>query len=97
MSEDALIDFYRMVREDEALMQRLSSCRDLGTLITALRTEAASRGFEISADTVGEALSDIKSFIDIANDDELTDLELELVSAGAAITDQGGPKGGWGP
>ncbi|WP_162305875.1 Nif11-like leader peptide family natural product precursor [Oleisolibacter albus] len=95
MSEAALIEFYRLVREDEAVMGRLAACRTPEELVAAVVEESARRGLSVDAPSVELALSDLKSFIDLANDDALTDLELEIVSAGSGAIGGYGSKDGW--
>lgn len=89
MTEEVLVAFYRQIRENDALMRRLFACPDDANLIAAVLREAEASGFSFQPADVELVLSDLTSFIAIANDDELTDHELELVAAGGSQYGQG--------
>ena len=79
-----LTEFYRSVRDDEALMARLGEIGSVDTLIDETMAEARARGVTLTAEDVRAALADPEGFLAVAVGDELTDSELELVSAGMA-------------
>lgn len=80
----ALMEFYRSVRDDAALMARVAETDSADALIGLATAEARARGVTLSPDEIRAALADPEGFFAVAVGDELSDSELELVAAGAA-------------
>lgn len=82
-----VIEFYKKVRADQDLIKALSEGQTVEEFSDIAVKKAAEIDIQLErADVVG-ALDDLKGLItEAANDDELTDLELELVAAGIPMT-----------
>ena len=82
MSTENLQSFYRRFRDDEALAE-LQSLGDVDAYASAIVALGSENGFAFDAEEVKAALDDPQAFLgDALEGDELSDLELEYVSAG---------------
>ena len=81
-----VIDFYKFARTNPEIVTQLSAERDPEAFLARAVEAGREAGFDFSLEEARLELTDLPQLInDIANDDELTDFELELVSAGSLI------------
>lgn len=86
-----IIDFYATLRSDAQLVQTFMSCESAEQLLDLATTEAQKRGFHFTKEEAIAAGMNIEALSSgSANDDELNDFELELISAGTQIKCSGG-------
>ncbi len=87
MTNGENVRFYTAIRGDAETLARLGAARDEADLIELIMDEAQSRGFALTEDLVRAGLADLGGLIkEAANGDELTELELEIVSGGAMFS-----------
>ena len=85
----SVCDFYSIIRTDNDILSRLSAIEDGAVFIETIGDLAKERGIILTAEEIGQAMSSFDEVIqNVANDDELTDFELELVAAGVPIVCQ---------
>ncbi|MBD9650260.1 hypothetical protein IB267_18090 [Ensifer sp. ENS09] len=81
------VRFYAAIRGDAETLARLGAATSEAELIELIMDEAQSRGFELTADLVRAGLSDLAGLMrEAANGEELTELELEIVSGGTMFS-----------
>ena len=81
-----VIEFYKKVRTDKGLIEALSEGKTAEEFYTIAVDKAAEVGITLQEDDVKEACEKFGELrVLAANDDELTEFELEMVSAGATI------------
>jgi hypothetical protein len=82
-----VIEFYKKVRADQGLIDALSEGKTVEEFTEIAVEKAAEIGILLEAADVVAALGQFKAVIEkAANDDELTEVELELVAAGVPPT-----------
>lgn len=81
-----VIEFYKKVRADQGLIKALSEGKTTEEFSEIAVEKAAEMGIELEMSDVIAATGQFKNVIAAANDDELTDLELELIAAGIPVT-----------
>lgn len=82
-----VIEFYKKVRADQGLIDALSEGKTAEEFSEIAVKKAAEIGIQLETADVAAALGQFKAVIEkAANDDELTELELELVAAGVPPT-----------
>ena len=78
-----VVDFYKFARTNPEIIAKLSEKCDQEVFLARTVEAGQAAGFSFSLEEARHGLADISQLVeDIANDDELTDFELELVSAG---------------
>jgi hypothetical protein len=81
-----VIEFYKKVRTDKGLIEALSEGQTAEEFYTIAVNKAAEAGISLHVDDVKEACEKYGELCELAaNDDELTDFELEMVSAGGTM------------
>lgn len=81
-----IIEFYRAVRQDQPLFDQLVTMQDADQLVEAVMSAGPKFGFDLTQDDVRQGLNSLTEIIaEVGNDEELTDFELEFVSAGGNI------------
>ncbi len=84
MAHDPSLEFYKIVRTTPELWQDLAAAPDTETLVAKVTTLSGAHGITLSPDDIRAALADLPKLIsETADDEELSDEELELVAAGA--------------
>ena len=79
-------DFYRIARTDDEILDRLSGIQDEAVFIGAIEDIARERGFTLTSEEIRLAIFNLTEIMQsVANDDELTDFELEMIAAGIPI------------
>lgn len=81
-----VIEFYKKVRADQGLIEALSEGKTTEEFSEIAVKKAAEMGITLEMSDVIAATGQFKHVISVANDDELTDFELELVAAGVPQT-----------
>lgn len=82
-----IIEFYKKVRTDQGLIEALSEGKSTEEISAIAIEKAAEMGIELEPAEVGEAIGSFdKLATAAANDDELTDFELELIAAGYGVS-----------
>ena len=82
-----VIEFYKKVRADQGLIEALSEGQTVEEISEIAVKKASEMGIQLNTADVVAALGRFKELItEAANDDELTELELELVAAGIPQT-----------
>ena len=82
-----VIEFYQRVRADQGLIEALSEGKTAEEFSEIAVKKAAEIGIQLETADVAAALDQFKKVIaTAANDDELTEIELELVAAGVPPT-----------
>lgn len=83
MTDTSSVQFYAAIRKDPETLARIAAAASEAELIELLMDEAEKRGFTATADMVKSALADLGSIVEqAAGSDELTEMELEIVSGG---------------
>ncbi len=83
---DAVMEFYKVARRDNEMVSLLAGIEDETLFISTVVKLGREKGFVFTAEEAGAAISQFEGFIEhAANDDELTDFELEMVAAGIPI------------
>lgn len=78
-----VIEFYKKVRDDKGLQEALSEGKTAGDVAEIAVAKAGEMGIQLEKGDVVAALGQFKDLVKtVANDDELTDYELELAAAG---------------
>ena len=79
-------DFYRIARTDDEILDRLSGIQDEAVFIGTIEDIARERGFSLTSEEIRLAIFNLTEIVQsVANDDELTDFELEMIAAGIPI------------
>jgi len=82
-----VIEFYKKVRADQGLIEALSEGQTVEEISEIAVKKASEMGIQLNTADVVAALGRFKELItEAANDDELTELDLELVAAGIPQT-----------
>ncbi len=82
-----VIEFYKKVRTDQGLIEALSEGQTAAQVSEIAVKKAAEMGITLETTDVIAALGQFQELVaDAANDDELTEFELELVAAGSAVS-----------
>ncbi len=82
-------DFYKIARNDDEILERLSGIQDEVLFIKAVEDIARERGFSLTSEEIRQAIFNLTEIMQsVANDDELTDFELEMAAAGVPINCQ---------
>lgn len=83
MNQD-IIDFYRAVRSDDAIIAALAVAKTPEDMAALAVHEGERLGFHFSTEAAKAAVMDLNGLCAKAvNDDELNDFELEMIAAGA--------------
>lgn len=85
-----IIDFYQVLRSDAKLVETLMKHEGTDELLEAATSEAKKLGFHFTKEealTAGMNIDALRA--ESANDEELSDFELELISAGTQIKNNG--------
>lgn len=83
MTDTQTLEFYSAVRRDREALDRLVQAGSEAELIELIMDEAEKRGFVPTQELVKAGLSNLGAIIQqVAGSDELTEMELEIVSAG---------------
>lgn len=86
-----VIEFYKKVRADQGLIEALSEGKTVEEISEIAVKKAAEIDIQLNTADVVAALGQFKELVtEAANDDELTELELELVAAGIPMSCVGG-------
>ena len=86
-----IIEFYKKVRTDQGLIEALSEGQTAEQVSEIAVKKAAEMGITLETADVIAALDQFQELAaDAANDDELTEFELELIAAGASPSCIGG-------
>ncbi|HBT41522.1 MAG TPA: hypothetical protein DIW51_08550 [Rhodospirillaceae bacterium] len=81
-----VIEFYKKVRTDQGLIEALSEGKTAEQVSEIAVKKAAEMGITLETADVIAALGQFQELAaGAANDDELTEFELELVAAGNAV------------
>lgn len=82
-----VIEFYKKVRADQGLIEALSEGKTEETFSEIAVKKAAELDIQLETADVIDAIGHFENLVRrAANDDELTDLELELIAAGIPQT-----------
>ncbi len=82
-----VIEFYKKVRTNQGLIEALSEGQTAEQVSEIAVKKAAEMGITLETADVIAALDQFQELAaDAANDDELTEFELELVAAGNAVS-----------
>lgn len=86
-----VIEFYKKVRADKGLQEALSEGKTVDEIADIAVKKAATMDIALAKADVLAACGDIPGLIGQAvNDDELTEIELELIAAGGSTYCVGG-------
>lgn len=78
-----IIDFYKKLREDDAMIATLAKGQTHEQVMEIAVDEAAKLGFHFTLEEAMAVGMDIDTLrATVMNDDELNDFELELIAAG---------------
>tara|TARA_R110001592_G_scaffold361214_1_gene671318 strand:- start:15898 stop:16200 length:303 start_codon:yes stop_codon:yes gene_type:complete len=78
-----VVEFYKKVRTDQGLIEALSEGKTTEEFTKIAVTKAAEMGIALQADDIVAACGQFDELCKLAaNDDELTDFELEMIAAG---------------
>ena len=81
-----VVEFYKKVRTDQGLIEALSEGKTAEEFYMIAVDKAAEIGITLQQDDIKEACGKYGELCQLAaNDDELTEFELEMVSAGATM------------
>ncbi|MAN81468.1 MAG: hypothetical protein CMM77_05190 [Rhodospirillaceae bacterium] len=87
-----VVEFYKKVRTDQGLIEALSEGKTAEEMSAIAVKKAAELGITLQQDDVVAACNNFTELCKLAaNDDELTEFELEIISAG--VSADGGPSG----
>ena len=76
-------EFYSIARTDDEIISALSAIQDEAVFIETVDRLAREKGFILTVEDIKYSISNFQEVIqNVANDDELTDFELEMVAAG---------------
>lgn len=79
-----VIEFYKKVRTDQSLIEALSEGKTKEEFIKAAVDKAAEMGITLQAEDVVAACGKFEELCKLAaNDDELTEFELEVIAGGS--------------
>lgn len=83
MSSATVIEFYQKIRSTPAMWAELAEQPSQEALIARVETMSAEHGFTISRAEISASVNQMDTLInEAADDDSLTDDELEMVAAG---------------
>ena len=82
MSKENLSAFYQAFRTDLSLQQQLEGITDPVEYVNKAVSLGASRGFEFTQAEVEAAIANPSAFLEESLGEELSDLELQVVSGG---------------
>ncbi|MBD9650262.1 hypothetical protein IB267_18100 [Ensifer sp. ENS09] len=83
MTDTQGVQFYVAIRKDTKTLDRFAQAGSEAELIELIMDEADKRGFASTEELVRSALSDLGTIVQqAAGGDELTEMELEIVSGG---------------
>lgn len=86
-----VIEFYKKVRADQGLIEALSEGQTVEEISAIAVKKAAEIDIQLNTADVVAALGQFKELVtEAANDDELTEIELELIAAGIPQSCVGG-------
>lgn len=86
-----VIEFYKKVRTDKGLQEALSEGNTVEEISEIAVAKAGEAGIQLEKSDVLVAMGQMKEIVSaVANDDELTEFELEMVAAGDATKCVGG-------
>lgn len=86
MNTPEVVELYRHIRANPTILARLASQPDMASLESAAKDVGSSFGRDLSIEEVRQALAELPGIINAAaGEEELTDEELEIVSAGIQI------------
>ncbi|MCF3630555.1 hypothetical protein RJ527_04815 [Thalassospiraceae bacterium LMO-SO8] len=78
-----VVEFYKKVRTDQNLIEALSEGKTTEEFIKTAVDKAAEMGITLQQDDIVAACGNFAELCKLAaNDDELTEFELEMISAG---------------
>ncbi|MEQ9557337.1 MAG: hypothetical protein RIG67_16320 [Rhodospirillales bacterium] len=78
-----VVEFYKKVRTDQGLIEALSEGKTAEEMSAIAVKKAAELGITLQQDDVVAACGNFEELCKLAaNDDELTEFELEIISAG---------------
>jgi predicted ribosomally synthesized peptide with nif11-like leader len=83
MSKENLSAFYQAFRTDLTLQQQLDGITDPSEYVNKAVSLGASRGFEFTHEEVEAAIANPGAFLEESLGEELSDLELQVVSGGS--------------
>jgi len=83
MSRKSLVEFYQVFRTDLTLQQQLDGIIDPSDYANKAVSLGTSRGFEFTHEDVATAIADPIAFLEDSMGEELSDLELQVVSGGS--------------
>ncbi|MEI2300989.1 hypothetical protein [Ensifer sp. MJa1] len=87
MTNSDNVRFYAAIRGDAEALSRLGQATSEAELIELIMDEARARGFELTAGLVRAGLADLGTLVkEAASGEELTELELEIVSGGTMFS-----------
>ncbi len=79
-----IVDYYQTVRQDKALQAAYAGCENFDQIIEKAVDEGRKLGFSFTKEEALAAGMNFKALCSqAANDDELTEFELEMISAGS--------------
>lgn len=88
---DNVVALYQKIRTDGRLIAQFESCDGPEALVQQALIISSKLGVQVERQDLEAAVADLGSLIQsAANEDELTDFELEFVSAGFPINCSGG-------
>ncbi|MEQ9557336.1 MAG: hypothetical protein RIG67_16315 [Rhodospirillales bacterium] len=86
-----VVEFYKKVRTDQGLIEALSEGKTAEELSTIAVNKAAEMGITLQMDDVVAACGNFEELCKLAaNDDELTEFELEVIAGGSFFGIGGG-------
>lgn len=87
MTNNNILRFYSAIRKDAETMNRLAAAPSEEVFIERIMEEARARGFEPTPELVHEGRANLAAIVqEAAAGEELTDMELEVVSGGAMFS-----------
>lgn len=87
MIDPQSIAFYAAIRQDPETLARLGQAGSEVEFIETIMDEAEKRGFALTAEMVKAALANLPALVtETAQDTELSEMELELVSGGISFS-----------
>lgn len=82
-----VVEFYRKARVDQGLIEALSEGKTAEEFVNIAVTKAAEMGLHFEKNDVIDAFDQFETFVAAAaNDDELTEFELQYIAAGTVPT-----------
>lgn len=85
MNQD-IIDFYQILRKDDAIIAELSALETADEILDTAVIRGGMLGFHFTKEEASAASRGMDAFrANLANDDELSDFELDLIAAGSPL------------